>query len=67
MISETMPLNKWPLEKLLMLEALLETCVEKNMIPDKQNWQESIPQIIKAVNKATNDAKFELAQLPFNN
>lgn len=66
MISETMPLNKWPLEKLLMMQVLLETCIERDFIPHKENWQESVPQIQQAIKLAIEDAKHELSQLPFN-
>jgi len=65
-ISETLPLNKWPIEKLLMLQIIVDTCIEHKFIPEKENWQESIVEINATLKSAIKDAQHELSQLPFN-
>jgi len=65
-VSETLPLNKWPLEKLLMMQIIVDTCIENKFIPEKENWKNSIQEINDTMKMAIEDQKNELSQLPFN-
>jgi len=62
-MSETTPLNEWPLKSLLMLRIVLKNQMEMNFLPE--SWHEWYYITIHAVNQAIKDAEEKLTELPF--
>lgn len=65
MISETMPLNEWPIEKLYRLNAILKSQVENDFVPHTSEWSDFISELRSAMNQAIKDAEQKLTELPF--
>lgn len=61
MITETMPLNQWPVEKLYALKQMIIK-YHGNDITGSNSYE-----ILQTVNSAIKDAEQELSQLPFGN
>jgi hypothetical protein len=63
MITETTPLNQWPIDSLIKLKALLEVNMDNKFIPQQNTqWYNDI---LSAVDKSIEDAKFQYKILDF--
>jgi len=60
MISETMPLNQWPVDKLYYLKYMVLHS-SKSISPENYKTE-----ILEAIDAAIKDAEQELSQLPFD-
>jgi len=62
-MSETTPLNEWPLKSLLMLKTILNKQMEENLLPE--SWHGWYYITMNAIDQAIKDSKEKLTELPF--
>jgi hypothetical protein len=64
-MSETTPLNEWPIDSLYRLSAMLKGSIEYDTIPHDPKWAEFIKKYRSTLDQAIKDAEQTLLQLPF--
>jgi len=62
-MSETTPLNEWPLQSLLMLKTILKKQMELNFLPE--SWHGWYYITMNAIDSAIKDSEEKLTELPF--